>query len=75
MNAESLLLLQALEDVVDQAFADVQPCSFAAGDCLIQEGGPVEGLLRLADAAGFAPGETHCRLEQAQVNLFSVSSR
>ena len=48
MNAESLLLLQALEDVVDQAFADVQPCSFAAGDCLIQEGGPVEGLLLIS---------------------------
>ena len=44
----SLLLLQALENVVDQAFADVQTCSFALGDRLIQEGGPVEGLLLIS---------------------------
>ena len=38
MKAESLLLLQALEGVIDQAFADVEPCTVASGDCLIQEG-------------------------------------
>ncbi len=45
MNAESLLLLQALEGVVDQAFADVQPCTFAPGVALIQEGEVPDGLL------------------------------
>ena len=38
MKAESLLLLQALEGVIDQAFADVEPFTVASGDCLIQEG-------------------------------------
>ena len=45
LNAESLLLLQALEGVVDQAFADVQPCTFAPGVALIQEGEVPDGLL------------------------------
>lgn len=48
MNAESLLLLQALEGVVDQAFADVEPCSFAPGACLVQEGESVDGLLLIS---------------------------
>lgn len=30
---------------------------------------------RLAEAAGFAPGTTQCRLEEAGVNLFAVSTR
>ena len=30
---------------------------------------------RLADAAGFAPGTTRCRFEQAGVNLFSIATR
>ena len=38
MKAESLLLLQALEGFIDQAFADVEPWTVASGDCLIQEG-------------------------------------
>ena len=42
LNTESLLLLQALEGAVDQAFADVQPCTFAPGDCLIKEGQPAD---------------------------------
>ena len=45
MNAESLLLLQALEGAIDQAFADVEPCNFAAGDCLIQEDQASEHLI------------------------------
>ena len=48
MNAESLLLLQALEGAVDQAFADVQPCTFAPGECLVQEGEAVDGLLLIS---------------------------
>ena len=48
MKAESLLLLQALEDAVDQAFADVQPCSFLPGDCLIQEGAAADGLILIS---------------------------
>ena len=40
-----MLLLQALEGVVDQAFADVQPCTFAPGVTLIQEGEVPDGLL------------------------------
>ena len=45
MKAESLLLLQALEGAIDQAFADVEPCNFAAGDCLIQEDQASEHLI------------------------------
>ena len=48
LNAESLLLLQALEGVVDKAFADVQPCTFAPGDRLIQEGDPPDGLILIS---------------------------
>ena len=48
LNAESLLLLQALEGVVDQAFADVQPCTFASGDSLIREGEPPDGLILIS---------------------------
>ena len=48
MNAESLLLLQALEGVVDEAFADVQPCTFAPGVSLIQEGETPDGLLLIS---------------------------
>ena len=48
MNAESLLLLQALEGAVDQTFADVEPCSFAPGSCLVQEGKPVDGWLLIS---------------------------
>jgi len=47
LKAESLLLLQALEGAIDQAFADVEPCSFASGDCLIQEGQSSEHLILL----------------------------
>ena len=42
-----MLLLQALEGAIDQAFADVEPCSFASGDCLIQEGQSSEHLILL----------------------------
>ena len=45
MKAESLLLLQALEGAIDQAFADVEPCNFAAGECLIQEDQASEHLI------------------------------
>ena len=45
MNVESLLLLQALEGAIDQAFADVEPVNFAAGDCLIQEDQASEHLI------------------------------
>ena len=45
LNAESLLLLQALEGAVDQAFADVETCTFGPGDCLIQEGHASDGLI------------------------------
>ena len=48
MNAESLLLLQALEGVVDQAFAKVQPCRFPSGDTLIREGDPPDGLILIS---------------------------
>lgn len=48
MNAESLLLLQALEGAVDEAFADVQPCSFAPGDFLVTEGESANGLLLIS---------------------------
>ena len=44
MNVESLLLLQALEGFVDQAFADVQLCTFAPGVSLVQEGEAPDGL-------------------------------
>ena len=47
MKAESLLLLQALEGSVDKAFADVEPCTFAPGDCLIQEGQVSDDLILL----------------------------
>ncbi|AII44728.1 hypothetical protein KR100_15390 [Synechococcus sp. KORDI-100] len=47
MKAESLLLLQALEGAVDKAFADVEPCTFASGDCLIQEGQVSDDLILL----------------------------
>ena len=42
-----MLLLQALEGAINQAFADVEPCKFAAGDCLIQEGQVSEDLILL----------------------------
>ncbi len=48
MNAESLLLLQALEGAVDQAFADVQTCTFGSGDCLFQEGQAPDGLILIS---------------------------
>ena len=32
-------------------------------------------MVRLADAAGFAPGKTRCRFEQTGVNLFSIATR
>jgi CRP-like cAMP-binding protein len=48
LNAESLLLLQALEGAVDQAFADVQTCRFGPGDCLIQEGQAPDGLILIS---------------------------
>ena len=48
LNAESLLLLQALEGAVDQAFADVEPCTFAPGECLIKEGQPADGLILIS---------------------------
>ena len=47
-NAESLLLLQALEGAVDQAFADVQTYTFGPGDCLIQEGQAPDGLILIS---------------------------
>lgn len=34
-----------------------------------------DDMVRLAEAAGFAPGTTQCRLEEAGVNLFAVSTR
>ncbi|AII48196.1 hypothetical protein KR52_03365 [Synechococcus sp. KORDI-52] len=53
MNAESLLLLQALDGAVDQAFADVEPCSFAPGSCLVREGESVDGLLLISRRVWF----------------------
>ena len=32
-------------------------------------------MVRLAEAAGFEPGQTSCCFEEARVNLFSISTR
>ena len=63
MSAESLLLLEALEGAVDQAFADVQTCSFAPGASLVTEGQSANGLLLISSGvvqarwAGLANGQ------------------
>ena len=49
-----MLLLQGFEGVVDQAFADVQPCTFAPGVSLIQESEAPDGLLQISSGVAWA---------------------
>ena len=72
MNVESLLLLQALEGFVDQAFADVQLCTFAPGVSLVQEGEAPDGLLLISSGVVQARWEGLSAQEGPLLSLGSV---